>query len=316
VHAGAFTVNGKTINVSANDSIRSVLAKITDSSAGVIASIDQATQSVKLTAKSLAAAPITLGNDTSGFLSAVKLDSSARSVAGSDPTPSIDAVLAQMSEYAKVHAGTLSVNGAQIQIDPTSTTIAGLVAQLNRIDGVNASLDQASGRVSLAAKPHSSPLRITDTSGVLTSLGITAGSRRIVHPSQPSDQTNANAVAAQVAAGANAIGSLLSNYQIGGASTEAALRSAAEFLAAAGAKGVSVSGGPASPRLTVDQDQLSASLAANGRAFANRFSQPGGTSAVLAELLQRFAKSASAAAHAPTSALTDAVKASFLSAQG
>jgi hypothetical protein len=316
VHAGAFTVNGKTINVAANDSIRSVLAKITESSAGVSATIDQTTQSVKLTAKGLAAAPITLGNDTSGFLSAVKLDGSARSVAGSDPTPSIDAVLAEMREYAKVHAGTLSVNGTQIRIDPTSTTIAGLVAQLNRVDGVNASLDEASGRVSLAAKPHSSPLRITDTSNVLSALGITTGSRRIVHPAQTNNQTNASAVAAQVAAGANAIGSLLSNYQIGGASTEAALRSAANFLVAAGAKGVSVSGGPSSPRLNVDQEQLSASLAANGRAFADRFSQPGGTSAVLAQLLQRFAASASASAHAPSAALTDAVKASFLSAQG
>lgn len=315
VRAGSFTVNGTTINVAANDSIRSVLAKITESNAGVNATIDQATQAVKLTAKQLAAAPIAVGNDTSGFLAATKLDT-ARSTAGSDPTPSINAVLSDMPEYAKVRAGTLSVNGAQIHVDPLTTTISQLIAQLNRIDGVNATLDESTGRISVASKPHTSPPRITDTSGVLSAIGIAANSRRIVRPAQTMDSTNASAISAQVAAGATALGSTLSSYRISGASAESALRSAADFLASAGARGLSVSGGPTAPRLSVDEKALTESLAANGRSFASRFSQPGGTSAILADILERFTASASASAHAPSAQLTDAVKASFLSGQG
>ena len=77
VVAGSFQVNGVTVNVLANDTLRSVLAKITTSSAGVTARFDAATERVTLTAKSPGQTPITVGADTSGFLSAVKLDGTA-----------------------------------------------------------------------------------------------------------------------------------------------------------------------------------------------------------------------------------------------
>ena len=64
----AFTVNGVAITVDANDSINSVMAKITASAAGVTATYDDATDMVKLTAKQGGTSPVVVGNDTSGFL--------------------------------------------------------------------------------------------------------------------------------------------------------------------------------------------------------------------------------------------------------
>ena len=82
VVAGSFTVNGVTINVAANDTITSVLGKITSSAAGVTATFDEARESVRLVAKEAGSTPITVADDTSGFLAAVKLDGTAANAAG------------------------------------------------------------------------------------------------------------------------------------------------------------------------------------------------------------------------------------------
>ena len=75
VTAGSFDVNGATITVNADDTINSVLAKISASGAGVTASFDATREKVVLTQTTAGSSePITLENDTSGFLAATKLD--------------------------------------------------------------------------------------------------------------------------------------------------------------------------------------------------------------------------------------------------
>ena len=90
VTAGSFDVNGVTINVAADDSINSVVAKITASAADVTASYDAATDSVVLTENTVGAG-LVVGNDTSGFLAATKL-------AGATPTGSAQFASAESGE--------------------------------------------------------------------------------------------------------------------------------------------------------------------------------------------------------------------------
>ena len=90
VTAGSFDVNGVTINVAADDSINSVVAKITASAADVTASFDAATDSVVLT-ENTAGVGLVVGNDTSGFLAATKL-------AGATPTSSAQFTAAESGE--------------------------------------------------------------------------------------------------------------------------------------------------------------------------------------------------------------------------
>ena len=90
VTAGSFDVNGVTINVAADDTVNSVVGKITASAADVTASYDAATDSVVLTEKT-AGAGLVVGNDTSGFLAATKLD-------GATPTPSAQFAVAESGE--------------------------------------------------------------------------------------------------------------------------------------------------------------------------------------------------------------------------
>ena len=90
VAAGSFDVNGVTINVAADDSINSVLAKINASAADVTATYDAATDSVEL-AENTAGVGLVVGNDTSGFLAATKLE-------GATPTSAAQFASAESGE--------------------------------------------------------------------------------------------------------------------------------------------------------------------------------------------------------------------------
>ena len=173
VQAGSFTVDGVTITVAANDTVNTVLDKITASAAGVTATYDDATQTVNLT-KQGTTDPIILAGDTSGFLAAVKFDGTEDSTSGGGGgTSAFDAVLNDMTEYSSVGAGTITVNGSDISIDPATTTINGLVSQLNAVEGLSATLNETTGAIQVSSSDGT--IDITDTSGLLSVLGVTPG---------------------------------------------------------------------------------------------------------------------------------------------
>src|SRR5207249_2540027 len=91
VTAGSFTVDGVTISVAANDTINTVISKINAATTGVTATYDDTAQTVKLTANEESSTPVTVGNDTSGFLAAVKLDQTAQSTTGMQSMSPLDA---------------------------------------------------------------------------------------------------------------------------------------------------------------------------------------------------------------------------------
>ncbi|HEY6362584.1 MAG TPA: flagellin hook IN motif-containing protein [Vicinamibacterales bacterium] len=171
VDQGSFTVNGVSISVKKDDSINSVLAKITASAAGVTATYDSATELVTLTSSS--SSPITVGGDTSGFLAAVKLAGAASSVSTVGYS-SFTTAIGDLPEYSGVTAGTLTINGQAIAIDPATTTINGLVDAINGLAGLAASVNQDSGGINIWSESGGS-LTLADTSGVLATLGISAG---------------------------------------------------------------------------------------------------------------------------------------------
>jgi Flagellin hook IN motif len=175
VQAGTFSVNGVAINVAVDDSINSVLAKITASAAGVTATYDSTTELVTLTAKEGGTGPITLGADTSGFLAAVKLDGTAAASVSSVAYSSFTSAIGDISEYSGVIAGTLTVNGQDIAIDPATTTVRGLVDALNNLTGVDASVNETTGGINIWSESTGTSLTISDTSGVLSALGVSGG---------------------------------------------------------------------------------------------------------------------------------------------
>lgn len=86
ITSGAFTINGIRINIDAvNDTLGDVLSRINASDAGVIASYDSTTDTIRIVSKELGSRLIRFGSvtDTSNFLSMVNLDYAIQT-AGSD----------------------------------------------------------------------------------------------------------------------------------------------------------------------------------------------------------------------------------------
>ncbi|MEJ2730466.1 MAG: flagellin hook IN motif-containing protein [Deltaproteobacteria bacterium] len=161
VTGGSFEINGTTIDVAADDTINSVIDKINDSSAGVTATFDAATETVLLTQNTPGSTPdIVLANDTSGFVAAVKLDG-AVAVPGEDGTVTEDPAtpLAEVDAFSTVQSGSISVNGVSIDIDVETDSLNDILDRITASEaGVTASYDGNAKRVSLTSNDSESQL--------------------------------------------------------------------------------------------------------------------------------------------------------------
>ncbi len=185
VSPGAFEVNGVSIAVNAGDSIDDVLARITQSAAGVSASFDAATEGVVLTQTTPGSAPgIVVGNDTSGFLAATKL-------AGATVEPGLDRdatrTLASVGAFASVQAGTVSVNGVDIAIDPAADTLLDVLARINASGaGVTAFLNPGDQRVVIDSDQAGVDLVLDGgTTGLFAALNVVEGTHAATAVQEP-----------------------------------------------------------------------------------------------------------------------------------
>ncbi len=172
VGAGSFTVNGVAISVAANDTIHTVLSKITNSAAGVNASFDATTETVRLEHQTLGAGTsIVVGNDTSGFLDAVKLSGAVQEEGSNGDLRSI---LRSVSAFAGVVNGSFQVNGTTILVDVTTDSLQDVLDRITSdVEGVTAVYDVASDRVRIQAdSPGGGVTLAGDTSGLLEKVGL------------------------------------------------------------------------------------------------------------------------------------------------
>jgi len=172
---GSFEVNGHTIDVYANDSINSVLSRISASSAGVTAVYDSDSEKIHLTQQTAGSSnSISLSNDTSGFLAAVKLDQAAVA-AGSDELDERNAPLNQVSAFSSVQDGSFTINGVAISVDVALDSLSDVIARINASTEVDASLD-GSSRFRLDGNDDETVIEVSaDSTGLMSVLGIAQG---------------------------------------------------------------------------------------------------------------------------------------------
>lgn len=188
VSAGSFDVNGVQIDVAADDSIDSVLTKITNSGAGVTASFDVSSESVVLTQQTPGSAPdIRLGNDTSGFLAATKL-AAASAVAGQDAQDPVGEPIANVPALSGIQSGTFSVNGVTLDVDVAVDTLGDVLDRINTSGaGVDARLDPDSLVLSIASLDPKAELVLDDgTSNFFSGVKVTPTTYRAVNATSPS----------------------------------------------------------------------------------------------------------------------------------
>lgn len=172
---GSFQVNGVSIAVFESDSVNSVLGKITSSSAGVTAEFDAVNEQVLLTSKTAGSAQtISITGDTSGFVQAVKLDTST-TTPGTDSD--LDRAVDTVAPLAAIENGTLQVNGTDFTIDAATDTLNSLLADLNAAEvGIEASYESATDRVRLRSNPGTTSFTLSDgTTKFFETLGISTG---------------------------------------------------------------------------------------------------------------------------------------------
>lgn len=277
VHAGTFEVNGVMIGVADGDSVQSVLDRITASAAGVTTAFHEATQTVLLTNKNRSADLVAVANDTSGFFAAMKIDGSATSTAGKSDVEALDATLDTMAEYAGVQAGTLTINGHDIAIDPSTTTMRSLMSAIDDVENVAVTLDENTGRMSIVGRGADRTLHTADTSGLLAALGMAAGAiqgargrvNTVRVQTGEETVTNAGAVSVRVAVAIDKLNAALAqvaqlrtmspetNRQV-----ESAIRTALALIASAGVQGITVHPGPPM-RIEFSATKAAESLAKN-----------------------------------------------------
>jgi flagellar hook-associated protein 2 len=84
ITSGSFRINGISINVDASvDSLSEVLGRINDSDAGVIASYDASTDTIRVVSKTLGSRTVNFASDSSNFLNVTNL-ATATQTAGND----------------------------------------------------------------------------------------------------------------------------------------------------------------------------------------------------------------------------------------
>ena len=172
---GSFQINGVEIAVQADDSINTVLDRISQSDAGVTATFDAATEKVLLTQKTVGSAQdIVLGNDTSGFLAAVKLEN-AVATPGKDPETEMP--LAEVARFSSMQSGSMRVNGITVAIDVETDSLNDVLDRIaNSGADVFAAFDAASGRVSLRSEDLNRQLVLdSGTTNFFPALGISDG---------------------------------------------------------------------------------------------------------------------------------------------
>jgi hypothetical protein len=175
VRAGSFVINGARIAVVADDTVESVLARISASGAGVSAHFDAASERVQLTSRVAGSQPIVFGEDSSGFLAAVKLDRTAVGTWGRSGELDLDGAISGLG-LAGVGAGRITINGQSVALSP-SDSLRRIAAALDGLTGVKATL-ASDGRLTLTADGAGGALAISDSSGLLAALQIPTGNIR------------------------------------------------------------------------------------------------------------------------------------------
>ncbi len=168
VEAGTFTINGVEFTVDpATDTLNGILGQINASTAGVTATYDAVNDRVVMTNTTAGNTNIiNLGvtDDTSNFLSAIGVEGATQSTGGTgsttltstrhlgavDPTGVLNT---ENFSAGGMTAGTFTINGIQISVDPTTDSLADVIERINSSDaGVSASYDAEADGIRVLSK--------------------------------------------------------------------------------------------------------------------------------------------------------------------
>ncbi len=167
VTAGEFTINGQVIEVDPDtDSLDDVLNAINNSGAGVTAAYDASTDRVTISNNGGGSGVINLGGngDSSNFLNAIQVADASQSNGEIKSTRTLGSVNPNMLleninfEGGAAVAGTFTINGVAIDVDPEADTLQTVLNRINASDAkVTASYDAINDAIRVESDILGSP---------------------------------------------------------------------------------------------------------------------------------------------------------------
>ena len=184
--SGSFKINGVAIAIDTSvDTLNDVLNRINSSGAGVTASIVNDAHGRANVLQIDANAPggaiqLGAGSDTSNFLSATKLDAAPRVGDAVTATGGLGGLRTSLPlnqadlATAVSGAGTLTVNGVEIDYDPATDSLNDIIGRINASDaGVAASYDAANDTLVLSNRAQGGTLiDLADSGDFLAAVGL------------------------------------------------------------------------------------------------------------------------------------------------
>jgi flagellar hook-associated protein 2 len=187
--AGTFTVDGQTVTVALTDTLQDVFNKISTATNGnVTASYNPSTDEVTLASADQSEVLLGAANDTSNFLSAMRLsnnDTGSVTSSGKLGSVAMASTLADADLRTPLTGqdasgnGTFTINGVSISYNTGTSTLATVMTSINNSSaGVTASFDPTDDRMILTNNSTGDVgLGVADTEGnLMASLGLTTGS--------------------------------------------------------------------------------------------------------------------------------------------
>lgn len=197
VEAGTFSINGVQFNVDpTTDSLDNIISNINASAAGVTATYNAASDTVTLentVASNTNVINLGAQDDTSNLLSSLRLKGATQYTNGNGSTEIESTVNLGAVDSSKtintvsfqggaVSAGSFSINGISISIDPTTDAIQDVLDRINTSDAnVTASFDSATDRIRFTSNTLGSRTIAFggggDTSNFLTVTNLTSATQ-------------------------------------------------------------------------------------------------------------------------------------------
>lgn len=187
VTAGNFTVNGQTVTVALTDSLQDVFGKISTATGGAVTAT-YSSASDRVTLESLGEIVLGASNDTSNFLSVMRLSNNGSGTVSSGSAlgaTNLNTPLASSRLRAPITAvdasgnGTFAVNGVSIAYNVNTDSLSTILSRINASSaGVTAAFDSLNDRVVFTNKTTGDlGLNLSEAAGGLVdALGLGAAS--------------------------------------------------------------------------------------------------------------------------------------------
>lgn len=174
--SGTFSINSSTVKITANDTLYTLLTKINNAGAGVVATFDDINETVRISGTTAgASSTLTFDSNGTNFFEALNLSEPSALTDGADAQK--DQVFAELDPDAfnnVVTNGFFNINNFTFEVD---TAVDSLQRLMNRVNSSNAGAvmfyDDDTGTVTLTHEETGEPLILdNDTSGFLSAIGL------------------------------------------------------------------------------------------------------------------------------------------------